>query len=723
MRKKPRNIINILCLFFFFILCFEIPPVNTATTINDFTEKFFYSYDFGLGDDEILGVVIRDDDTILVTGYMYNGSVKNLIVSRYLETGLIDSDFNGDGHFTLSLGDGDSSGTAIALQTGGKIIVAGYGEEAGESKITILRLTENGYLDTSFGSDGLTEFSISEGDVQGVSLAIGADDGIYTAGRSVDSSGQSYSCLYKLDSTGEMASDFGEDGTVSLSEKTDLSLYGVVTDDSGNILIAGTQDTSARLYKIRSDGNFETDFGEDGTLSFQIDSDSTVIRDLHFADNGNLYITGDSSGEKTRMFLAQIDSAALESGTINSLKYYQPSAEASGYAIITDKSNRTWITGHQEEDGQNAILTAYLEDSTLYSSGIVTTGDTDSQGYDIAVLSSGDIIIVGSVSNGTNRDYSLLGLTATVSDDATSSTSTETSSASGDTTFTISTLSVTDVTRTTASAGGKISETGSSNDTSCSDSCTEDCEDSEDDTCYEDCLSSCDDTSVSVSQSGVCYGDIPSPSYVETDESEEEDSEDDTSGDTDTTTDEDNEEEGENTSMNLAVFPDKQTTSYSTIETVCTDDGSTTGEYTSNLDELIPGVQYYIRAYALLSDDTLIYGNQETFTTEDACFIATAAFGSILDSRVVLLREFRDTVLLQSEAGKHFVSLYYQFSPPLASLIDKNEILKFIVRVSLLPCIGFAYLMLHITSTVQILWLLVLTVAVVTIYKKRWITL
>ncbi len=77
------------------------------------------------------------------------------------------------------------------------------------------------------------------------------------------------------------------------------------------------------------------------------------------------------------------------------------------------------------------------------------------------------------------------------------------------------------------------------------------------------------------------------------------------------------------------------------------------------------------------------------------CFIATAAYGSLLEPHVVLLREFRDTFLLTNEPGRQFVSNYYTYSPPIADFIAEHESLKMIVRILLLPLIGCAYLLLH----------------------------
>jgi hypothetical protein len=42
------------------------------------------------------------------------------------------------------------------------------------------------------------------------------------------------------------------------------------------------------------------------------------------------------------------------------------------------------------------------------------------------------------------------------------------------------------------------------------------------------------------------------------------------------------------------------------------------------------------------------------------CFIATAAFGSYMEPKVKLLRDFRDEYLLDSTPGKWFVKQYYR---------------------------------------------------------------
>lgn len=72
---------------------------------------------------------------------------------------------------------------------------------------------------------------------------------------------------------------------------------------------------------------------------------------------------------------------------------------------------------------------------------------------------------------------------------------------------------------------------------------------------------------------------------------------------------------------------------------------------------------------------------------EDACFIATAAYGSKYEEHVVKLRHFRDTRLLTNRPGRLFVKAYYTVSPPVAHLIARSPLLKQGVRAMLDPLV------------------------------------
>ena len=78
------------------------------------------------------------------------------------------------------------------------------------------------------------------------------------------------------------------------------------------------------------------------------------------------------------------------------------------------------------------------------------------------------------------------------------------------------------------------------------------------------------------------------------------------------------------------------------------------------------------------------------------CFIATAAYGSLMEPHVKILRDFRNRFLLANSFGKAFVQFYYKYSPSMADFIAEHANLRAIVRVSLLPFVGISWITLKI---------------------------
>ncbi|MCB9560019.1 MAG: fibronectin type III domain-containing protein [Kofleriaceae bacterium] len=122
------------------------------------------------------------------------------------------------------------------------------------------------------------------------------------------------------------------------------------------------------------------------------------------------------------------------------------------------------------------------------------------------------------------------------------------------------------------------------------------------------------------------------------------------------------------------------------------DDAGTTRELT--IPGLLPQTDYWvgIRAY----DDCKNYGPLEIIelttgareTGEvDACFVATAAYGSILANDVAMLRHVRDSVLRTNVVGELAVEAYYTFGPALAGLIGESEELRGLARDLLGPLV------------------------------------
>ncbi len=100
-------------------------------------------------------------------------------------------------------------------------------------------------------------------------------------------------------------------------------------------------------------------------------------------------------------------------------------------------------------------------------------------------------------------------------------------------------------------------------------------------------------------------------------------------------------------------------------------------------------------AYIVPSTDTESSGDGEG-GGGGGCFIATAAFGSPMVKHVVILRQFRDKLLLPNKFGRSAVLFYYKHSLPFAEYIAAHNVVRRIVRYSLLPVIGMCWVILKL---------------------------
>ncbi len=113
------------------------------------------------------------------------------------------------------------------------------------------------------------------------------------------------------------------------------------------------------------------------------------------------------------------------------------------------------------------------------------------------------------------------------------------------------------------------------------------------------------------------------------------------------------------------------------------------------IDGLLPNTNYSVGIRA--SDECLNTSSIATLSaltprpeagTVDACFVATAAYGSLMANEVVALRAFRDTYLRTHATGEILVESYYTFGPALAKLMVGSPLLRETARAALEPAIA-----------------------------------
>lgn len=84
-----------------------------------------------------------------------------------------------------------------------------------------------------------------------------------------------------------------------------------------------------------------------------------------------------------------------------------------------------------------------------------------------------------------------------------------------------------------------------------------------------------------------------------------------------------------------------------------------------------------VSSYASRSHTTYTSSKQ---SNGGGCYIATMAYGSYEHPQVLVLRKFRDDILLQSPIGKLMVRGYYFVSPKMVRILDGNQFINSLIR-------------------------------------------
>ncbi|GAB4371974.1 MAG: hypothetical protein Kow00121_13920 [Elainellaceae cyanobacterium] len=233
----------------------------------------FSLYDYGYS------VALQPDGKLVVAGSIYsNNANDDFALIRYNSDGSLDSDFNGNGLAATDFGNNDY-GYSLALQTDGKIVVAGETSTGTGTEFALTRYNPNGTLDTSFGVNGRVTTRFSNYNY-GSAVRVQPDGKIVVAGYSsfTDSNDTDFA-LARYHSDGSPDLTFGTNGKVvtPLGSSFDSKLSLAIQPD-GKLVIAGSINGDFALLRYRRDGSLDLSFGK-GT--------GKVITDFGNLDGGS----------------------------------------------------------------------------------------------------------------------------------------------------------------------------------------------------------------------------------------------------------------------------------------------------------------------------------------------------------------------------------------------------------------------------------------------------
>lgn len=194
----------------------------------------------------------------------------------------VDTSFGSNGIATTPPPSGDalSTGSAVALDSSGDVLVAGEASPASttttptSAQVVLTRFTSAGAVDTTFGSNGTVTVDLG-GLASVAGMAVSSDGTIVVAADSlmVSSTGTptgSQAELLEFTSTGTQVTTFGSSGKLVLSAPPGATVTGVAIDSTGNLVVsgvaAGTTPTPF-VERLTSAGAADSTFGTSGVES------------------------------------------------------------------------------------------------------------------------------------------------------------------------------------------------------------------------------------------------------------------------------------------------------------------------------------------------------------------------------------------------------------------------------------------------------------------------
>ncbi len=259
-------------------------------------------------------IALQSDGKIVAAGYGFNGTTYEFAVARYFTDGGVDTTFGMEGIDTTRLRSGNSIATAVAIEPNGKIVLAGRSSNNSSDstrQFALARYTANGFLDSTFGTNGIDTFYIGSSDDEANAMVIQPDGKILVAGLSNSGSGgQVKFALIRVDTSGALDITFNKTGKVLTKFGIyNARAYAIALQQDGKTLVGGfaSDGTSRNFALARYDTSGFLDsltFGKNGRATLDFWRNDDIIYSIAVQPNGRIVTGGTTSASSTNTFFA-----------------------------------------------------------------------------------------------------------------------------------------------------------------------------------------------------------------------------------------------------------------------------------------------------------------------------------------------------------------------------------------------------------------------------------
>lgn len=207
---------------------------------------------------------------MVIAGQTNNGSNQDFAITRFTPAGALDTTFGGTGIMTFGFGGFDDYAYSVAVDSLDRVVVAGYTDTngAGNDDFAVARLTAAGVLDVSFDGDGKQTIAFGTAGDRAFGVAVDSLDRIVAAGYTQTGSNTDFA-VARLTVAGALDNSFDGDGrqTITFGAQTDGAKC-VTVDSLNRVVVAGSISNgsigSFAVARLTAAGALDATFDGDG---------------------------------------------------------------------------------------------------------------------------------------------------------------------------------------------------------------------------------------------------------------------------------------------------------------------------------------------------------------------------------------------------------------------------------------------------------------------------
>ncbi len=323
----------------------------------------------------------------------------------YSQDGTLDTSFGNNGFAISSFFGGTDKASTIAVQADGKIVVFGLVNVSSGFSYGLLRLHPDGELDTSFGMDGFVIAPAGDNFRQFFdSLHIQSDQKIIASTTFMENSDSDFMVMRYLPN-GDLDPSFGVNGVVKTNLRADyLGATNLLAD--GKIVAGGsakTNGTDNHIFLVRylSNGQLDPSFGNGGTVTEFIDSETLKVFEIRTQDDGKIivpYFTIENAINKFKLN-RYLPNGDLDTTFGNGGSVEIDSNSEMFYASLTLQPDGKILHSYKGRGQQTVKIRRLLNDGSLDiafgTDGVLQIYDDMLIVFKILVEDDGDLVVFG----------------------------------------------------------------------------------------------------------------------------------------------------------------------------------------------------------------------------------------------------------------------------------------------------------------------------------------